>query len=320
MLPPSEFTGVERALWAEEQGFDSLWIPDGAGKMHSLTLAGGLAAKTSSIRIGIGVVPVYTHTPAVLASAALTLSHLAPGRVVLGIGASSHTMIESWHGLPFEKPLTRVRETAQVLRRMLDGERVDYAGKTLSTKGFKLMPTPNEHIPIYLAALRPKMLELAGEIGDGVILHLAPLRALPKMLEHVARGAERSGRSLADLEIVCRFNTIVSDTREAGIEASRQFIQMYYTTPVYNEFLAWCGFEKQAALFMEGFQARDRAKTRAALDDELVSELCILGDAKECREQTAAFHAAGINTAAINAFAEDAERASRTMAAFSPSA
>ncbi len=319
LLSPSESTGaLERAEWAERQGFDSLWVPDGGGKMHALTLTAALATRTSKIRLGLGVVPVFTHSPAVLASAAATLAHLAPGRVILGLGASSHAMIEGWHGTPFVKPLTRVRETAQVLRRMLAGERVEFAGETLSTRGFQLNPPPESGVPIYLAALRPKMLELAGELADGVILHLAPLEAIPKMLEHLAVGAERAGRSLADIEIVCRFNVLVTDDMAAGREQFRKFVVAYYSTPVYNKFLAWSGFEQEAQTIAEGFKARDRAKTQTALSDEVVERLGVIGNAEACRARVREFLAAGIQTPAIHPISTDPGEALAAMEAFAP--
>lgn len=317
LLPPSDTTGaVERAEWAEQHGYDSVWLPDGGGKMHALTLAAALATRTSSIRLGLGIVPVFTHTPAVLASSATTLAHLAPGRIVLGLGASSHAMIEGWHGMTFEKPLTRVRETAQVLRGMLAGERVAFSGETVRTKGFQLKPVPERPVPIYLAALRPKMLELAGEIADGVILHLAPLEGIPRMLEHVAIGAKRAGRDPAGIEIISRFNVNVTGDVAAGREAFRRFALSYYSTPVYNKFLAWCGFEAEAAEIAEGFKSGNRGKTQAALSDSIIDKLGIFGGADTCRERVREFIAAGIQTPAINPYSPDPAEAERTMEAF----
>jgi probable F420-dependent oxidoreductase len=318
LLPPAEVTGIERADWAEEHGFDSVWIPDGMGKMHALTLAAAVAARTSRVRICTGIVPVYTHTPAVLASSAMALAQLAPGRFVLGLGASSRVMMEDWHGLSFEKPLTRVRETTQVLRRMLAGEKVEFEGETLRTRGFRLAAPPPQPVPIYLAALRPKMLEMAGELADGVILHLAPREALPRMLEHVAAGAERSGRTLADLEIVCRYNVAVTEEREKGLAEARDFLVRYYSAPVYNKFLAWCGFEEAATRISEGFRSGDRGKTAAALDDEVVTKFCVVGTAEECRAEIAAYHAAGVNTPIINALSVDPAVSQASMEAFIP--
>ncbi len=318
LLPDSEPAGAERAHWAEENGFSTVWVPDGEGKMHALTLAGALAATTSRIRIATGIVPVYTHTPAVLASAAMTLAHFAPGRVVIGLGASAEGMIEGWHGIPYEKPLTRLKETGIALRRMLDGHRSDFDGETLRTHGFRLKPPPEGRIPIYMAALRPKMLEMAGEFADGVVLHLAPMSLLPGMLEGVGRGAEKAGRTLGDLDIACRFNVVVGKDRPSAMEPARAFIQRYFTAPVYRRFFDWCGFEEESRRFEEGFRNKDRAATAAAITDRVVETFCIVGTAAECRDQIAAYHAAGITSPAINACAPDPAQAQETFEAFLP--
>jgi probable F420-dependent oxidoreductase len=286
--------------------------------MHALTLAGAVAATTQRITLGTGIVPIYTHTPAVLAASASALAHLAPGRVVLGLGVSSQVMMEQWHGLPFRKPLARTRETVQVLRRMLAGERVEFDGETLSTHGFRLNPPPPVPVPIYLAALRPRMLELAGELADGVILNLVPRNALPRMLEHLATGARRAGRTLADLDVVCRFNAVVADDRGAGLELARQFVARYFAAGVYREYFAWCGYEAEARAFEEGFARGDRTATHAAMSDALIGEICLVGDEPACQAQVLRFLANGVTTAVVNPLATTVEDTDRAMAVFNP--
>jgi probable F420-dependent oxidoreductase len=317
LLSRAEVTGMERALWADTRGFDSVWVPDGDGKMHALTVAGAVAARTQNLTIGTSIVPVYTHTPAVLAASAVALSYLAPGRVILGLGSSSKAMMEGWNGIPFTKPLTRVKETVQVLRGMLAGERVSFQGETLSTAGFRLNPPPKAPVPIYIAALRANMLELAGEVADGVILNLAPLRALPRMLAHVAAGAQRAGRSLADIDVVFRFNGVVTDDRQRGLEDVRSYIVRYFAAPVYNKYFAWCGFEEEARRFTEAFAKGDRAGTAAALTDELVAAVGLVGTEAEVHDQMRAYLAAGVNTLVINPLCTTVEETDRACAAFS---
>jgi len=183
---------LARAEWAEKEGFDDLWLAD-TGGIDPLTLLPALGMHTKKIRIGIAVVPVFTRTPAVLASTAMTISHLVPGRFVLGIGSSSHAMIEGWHGLEFSKPLTRVRETALMLRSMMLGEKSSFEGDVLRSQGYRLSPAPQGEVPLYIGALRGKMLELAGELGDGAVVNLYPREHLPEMVAHIAAGAARAG-------------------------------------------------------------------------------------------------------------------------------
>lgn len=318
LLSRAEVTGIDRAHWAEANGYEGVWIPDGDGKMHALTLAGAVAATTKNVDVGTNIVPVFTHTPALLAASVMTLAHLAPGRVKLGLGSSSRAMMESWHGIPFEKPLTRVKETVQVLRGMLAGERVDFQGETLSTKGFRLNPVPPQPVQIYMAALRPKMLELAGEIADGVILNLVPVSVLPRMLEHIEAGAKRSGRTLADLDICCRFNAAVVDDKAQGIQELRDFVARYFTAPVYNKFFQWAGFEKESLAFAEAFKRGDRAGTAAALTDELVDAIGLVGNEADCHAHVRQFIAAGVNTPILVPQSADEAGLQRTFEAFTP--
>ena len=142
---------------------------------------------------------------------AATLAELSQGRFVLGLGSSSHAIIEDWNGLPFELPLTRLRETVTVVRQALAGGKTSFEGKTLRSRGFRLGNPPARPVPIYLAALREKMLALAGEIGDGVIVNLFPVTALPQMLAALRSGAARAGRDASGFEVVCRFQVAVTD-------------------------------------------------------------------------------------------------------------
>lgn len=316
-IPPDVAACLEKAVWAEQCGYDGVWLAD-VGTVDALTLAAAIGACTHSLRIGIGVTPVYTRTAAVLASTATTLSHLAPGRFVMGLGASSHTMVENWNGIPFEKPVTRVRETAQLLRKMLAGEKSDFQGATLRSKAFRVSPLPKGAVPIYLAGLRPKMLEMAGEYGDGIVLNSYPLQALPRMLEHVAIGAARAGKKLEELEIVCRHHVIVTDDAAAGREDFRRRFAGYFATEVYNRFLAWAGLQETAATIAEGWVEKDRAKTAGALTDDVVDKLAVIGDAEHCRAVIREHIEAGITTPCINPITSDPAVVQATFEAFSP--
>src|SRR6185436_8862914 len=192
-------------------GYESLWIADTGAGPDAFVVAAVAAGVTRNVRIGTAVIPIYTRALPVHAAGAGSVAQLAPGRFILGLGISSETIVDAWGGVPFRQPFTRMRETVAVLRQMLAGERVTFAGKTLRTRNFRLVSPPPKPVPIYIAALMPPMLELAGEIADGVILNFMPVDAVPRMLAHVRAGAERAGRDPARLEVVSRFQTIVTD-------------------------------------------------------------------------------------------------------------
>jgi len=200
----------------------------------------------------------------------------------------------------------------------LQGERVRFDGQTLRSHGFRLLVPPPAPVPIYVGALRPPMLELAGEIGDGVVVNLFPVDALPKMLSHVAAGAERAGRGGPALEVVCRHQVLVTDDKAAAREMFRGALTGYFATPVYNQFAAWYGFEEEAALIAEGFRRGDRDMTRRGMTDRFVDSLGIFGSAEECRERIAAYVAAGVTTTAISPLTLDPAAVKRTFETLAP--
>ena len=151
-----------------------------------------------------------------------------------------------------------------------------------------------------MAALRGKMLEAAAEFSDGVIVNLFPKDAFPKMREHIRIGAERAGKKVEDVEVVCRHQVIVTDDKESARNLIRAAFAPYYATPVYNKFLAWSGYEEVAAQIREGWAQKDRNKTTGALDDKLVDEIAILGTKEECQARIREYAEAGITTHIIS--------------------
>jgi len=316
-IPGDLAATLARAEWGEQKGFESLWLSD-SGDLDALTLSPLLAARTKNVRIGTAVVPVYSRTPAVFASTVATIAAAAPGRFVLGLGSSSHAMIEGWHGQPFDKPLTRVKETARLVRSMLAGEKSDFEGELLRSHGFMVNPVPNQPVPIYLAALMPKMLEMAGEFGDGVILNLFPLSALPRMLEHIETGAKRAGKKLEDLEIVCRHQVCVTREPAKARDWIRRRFAPYFSTPVYNNFLSWFGFPEVARTINEGWKEKNRAKTEGAFDDGLIEQIAVIGGAGKCQAEIRAFAKAGITTPMIAPFGTEPKEVQETLDTFVP--
>ncbi|MFT5210042.1 MAG: putative F420-dependent oxidoreductase [Flavobacterium sp.] len=290
---------IELAKWAEGEGYDDLWFADSNG-VDALTTAAAVALNTSRVRIGTAIIPVFSRTPAVLASTAHVLHQLSKGRFILGLGSSSQTMMENWHGLTFEKPLSRVKETTLLIKQMLRGEKTDFSGITVSSKGYRQLPLDANAQPVYMAALRSKMLETAAEFSDGVILNLFPKDSLPKMMEHIKIGAERAGKKIEDIEIVCRHMVVVSDDKAAARDMFRAGFAPYYATPVYNAFLTWSGYGDVAKEISDGWAAKDRAKTTGALNDQLVDDIAILGTKEECQDRIREYGEMGITTHIIS--------------------
>lgn len=311
---PSVQDTIERTRWAEARGFTDAWFGDG-GAPDALTLAGILGEHTSTIRVGTAVTPVYTRSPTVLAATAYTVSQALSGRFVLGLGSSSQTMMEGWNGIPLDRPLTRVKETTECVRAMLTGAKSDYQGETVKSRGYRQPPLETPP-PIYLAALRPKMIEMAAATGDGVIFNLWPKEALPRMMEHVRIGAQAAGKDPDAVEVVNRFMVCVTDDVEEARKRFRASFAPYYATPVYNKFLSWAGYGDAAAQIREGWAQKDRNMTAGAMSDEMVDAIGILGSADYCRDRIAQAMEAGVNTAIIAPLAGSPEEMQGTLEAF----
>jgi alkanesulfonate monooxygenase SsuD/methylene tetrahydromethanopterin reductase-like flavin-dependent oxidoreductase (luciferase family) len=175
-------------------------------------------------------------------------------------------------------------------------------------------------VPIYVAALMPPMLELAGEIADGVLLNFMPVEAVPRMLAHVRAGAARAGRDPATLEVVSRFQTVVTDDVAGARSALRHMMGPYFATSVYNRFVAWCGFPDEAREIDAAWRAKDRARNLAAVTDDMVDRLAVIGSAEHCRARLAAFVEAGVTTPMIQPFLFDEAAIWRTLEGLAPSA
>ena len=303
-----------RLSWAEEKGFSDAWFGD-AGAPDSLTQIAALGQATSKIRIGVAVTPVYTRSPSVLAATANVIEQVIPGRFVLGIGSSSQTIMGQWNGIPLNKPLTRVKETAQLVKQMLAGKKTEFEGETQSSRGYRQMPLENPP-PIYIGCLRQNMIEMAAEIGEGVIFNLWPKGALPKMMGAVKRGAERAGKKWQDVEVVNRAMVLCTDDKEYGRNLFRAAFAPYYATPVYNKFLAWAGYEDAANTIKEGWAEKNRDKTSGALTDELIHEIAIIGTESEIRDRIQEDADGGIHTHIIAPLAGNNGDVERTLEAF----
>ncbi|MEM7000390.1 MAG: LLM class flavin-dependent oxidoreductase [Pseudomonadota bacterium] len=305
---------IERLKWAEDNGIPDAWFSD-SGAPDTLTQIAAVGHHTESIRIGVAVTPVYTRSPSVLAASANVISQVIPGRFIMGLGSSSQTIMGQWNGIPLDKPLTRVKETAQLVKQMLSGEKTDFDGETLYSRGYRQAPAENPP-PVYIGCLRPKMIEMAAATGDGVIFNLWPKGALPKMMEALKTGAAAAGKDWQDVEVVNRAMVLCTDDKEYGRNLFRAAFGPYYATPVYNKFLAWAGYEEAAQTITEGWAEKDRAKTGGALTDELIHEIAIIGNEDEIRERIQEDADGGVHTHIIAPLAASREDLDRTFNAF----
>jgi probable F420-dependent oxidoreductase len=262
---------------AEAVGYTDFWSGETNGPDGFTPLALS-AAWTERARLGTGIVGVFQRGPALLAQEAAALASASDGRFVLGIGSSSDRIVEGWNGIPFERPLSKVRETLDFLDAALAGERTE--------SGFKLETAPAQPIPVVLAALRGKMLELAVERAAGAFTNFLPLGGLPKVTAQLEGAPD-------GFELLCRFFCLPGE-REAVEPLARFMFSSYITVPVYNAFYRWLGYGDQIEAMTSAWQEGDRQGAAAAVPWELIEEMFIFGSPEEMKERIGAFVAGGV--------------------------
>jgi probable F420-dependent oxidoreductase len=262
---------------AEAIGYTDIWTGETSGPDGFTPLALS-AAWTERARLGTGVVGVFQRGPALLAQEAAALADASRGRFVLGIGSSSDRIVEGWNGIPFERPLSRVRDTVEFLRTAFAGER--------TATGFKLDTAPAHEIPIVLAALRGKMLRLAVERADGAFSNFLPLGGLPRVTAQLADAPE-------GFELLCRFFCIPGE-REQVEPLARFMFASYATVPVYAAFFRWLGYGERIDPMVAAWEAGDRQAAAAAAPWEVIEETFLFGPPEQMKERLAAFVEGGV--------------------------
>jgi probable F420-dependent oxidoreductase len=279
---------------AEARGFATVWTGEAAGPDAVTTLA-VIASHTERIGVASGVVPVQTRTPVVLGMTAASLAHVAPGRVALGLGLSSQAIVGDWNGLPFSHAVGQIREAVEIIRRVLAGDKVTFDGKWYRCRNFRLaIPPPPRPVPIYLAALGPRMLELAGEVADGVLLNWIAPEAVPAAIGHVERGARRAGRSLADFDVAAFIRTAVTDEPEEARQALGREITGYAIVDAYARFFAGCGYAPEVDAVNAAWKAGDRGGAVKQVSRRVLDGLGVVGGDAFCRSRFAEFGRAGL--------------------------
>lgn len=304
---------------AERLGADAVWAPEfWAG--DAFTPLAFLAATTSTIRLGTGIVQLGARTPAMLAMSALSMQALSGGRFILGIGTSGPQVMEGWHGVRFDKPVTRTRETIEIIRMISGGERLAYAGRlhTLPLPGGEgrslRSPLPPTHVPVYVAALGPANLRLTGEVADGWIGNSFFPETADVFFDPIREGAALAGRSLTDLDLTVAVSLEFTDDIE---KAGRRHADGYAftfgamgsaTTNFYNRAFARQGFGEDVEEVQRLWRAGDKeaAKTRVPIEIGLGTNLIGTDDAIRARLRL--YRDAGVTSLRVGLAAGDLDR------------
>jgi alkanesulfonate monooxygenase SsuD/methylene tetrahydromethanopterin reductase-like flavin-dependent oxidoreductase (luciferase family) len=289
------------AAEADRSGFRDIWIAESSfGDAFGPAAAAALA--TSRARIGTGVVGVFGRSPAVMSLSALSLAQLANGRAVLGLGVQARPYVEDWHGVPFARGLDRVREYVQIIRQALRGEKVSLEGRTVRVRHFEMLAAP-ETVPIYLAAVGPRMIQLAGEIADGVLgAFFSPGYLRQTVLPNLEIGARRAGRSVHDVDVATIIPTLLTNAPDAREQIKPRLLMSVMareSSRFYRDCVAQAGFAAEADAAMQAAERGDIAAALRALPDALVDEMSVCGGRAELDATLARYAAAGLRTAVL---------------------
>ena len=297
-------------LEAEKLGLDVCWVAEAWGS-DAPSVLGFLAARTDRIRLGSGIIQLGTRTPVAIAQTALTLAELSQGRFALGLGPSGPQVIEGLHGVPFAKPLTRMRETVAIIRQAFAGEKVSFSGKAFEiplpgeSRPMRLSIAANPDIPIYLATLSPKLLELTGEIADGWLGTSFVPEGADAYFTHLDAGLAKSGRIRGDID-VCQGAEVAfaRDEDELRTMVGGRKKELAFSlggmgsagTNFYNDAYSRQGWADVAAEVRERWQSGDRDGATALVTDEMVLGTTLIGTEEMVRERLRVWRDTGIDT------------------------
>jgi len=306
---------VERVQLAEELGYESCYVTH-INSRESLTVLTWYAAHTSRIRVGTGVVPIYSRTPATMAQTAATIDEMSGGRLVLGVGVSHRPVVEGWYGQSIDKPVSEMREYVAILRAILARE--DPPGGSKWQTGFRLGGFESRpDVPIYIAGLSPNMLRLAGEIGDGVMLWLCNAPYVRDVVVPCVReGRERAGKTLEGFDIVPAVPSAVTDDTDAVYGTLRRDLIPYFGLPFYRAMIERSGFGDAIAAFDEAAKSGDGAAMAGAISEDFLRSLAAVGDEAAVGAGVRAYFEAGATSPCVGPISRtDVEATLRTAIA-----
>jgi probable F420-dependent oxidoreductase len=285
-VPFDGVTLADHRRWYEELvrlGYTDVWSAetDGADGLTPLALA---AAWTPALQLGVAILPAYTRGPGLLAQSVAAMAEAAPGRFTLGLGTSSDVIVSRWNDVEFDEPYKRVRDTIRFLRAALAGEKVDHEYDTFRVRGFRLARPVEHPPPIFLAALRPGMLRLAGREADGVIINWLSAEDVATVVPELQ----------AEIPVAARIFVCPSEDADTVRAVGRRMIAAYLNVGVYAAFHRWLGRGAELEPMWEAWQAGDRKRALAEIPDEVVDALVVHGSFDQCREHIGRYVANGV--------------------------
>ena len=294
---------VELATLAERLGFEVVWVPEGGGR-DALTLLASFAGSTSTVKLATGILPIFSRTPMAAAMSAAGLAAVSDGRFILGLGTGHQGSVETGHGVPFGRPLQRTRETLEIVAPLLSGEKVSYDGQIFTTRNAALgRAAPEGGVPIYIAALMPRMSRLAGELADGVLFNWTASAYLPQAVEQVRDGARRAGRPEDAVDIAGYVRVAVTEDEEPARMSLQRQIAGYARNAFYRDFFAASGFADEMAIVSEAMEQGDVDRAASAVSVAMQDEIAVVGLPDHCRAEIERRRSLGLGLPGVAPFA-----------------
>ena len=267
---------------------DTIWIPETWG-MENFSMLTMIAQKASKPKIGSSIINIFSRSPASIAMGSATVDIISNGRLILGLGVSSTSIVEDFHGYEFKNPILRMKEYVEIIKIILSGNPVNYSGKFFELKNFTLLiKPPREKIPIYLAAVNKKMVELTWKIADGVIFYLRPIDEMKKTIQTM--------QSKRKINVTCQIITCVCRDSEIAINQCKKTLAFYVSVgTIYREFLAKNGFESETKNIFEEFKKSGFSSNYELVTDKMLNSLTIAGDPETCIKQLEKIKKTGVD-------------------------
>ena len=267
---------------------DTIWIPETWG-MENFSMLSLVSKENLTSKIGSSIINIYSRSPSLIAMGAVTVDTISNGRLILGLGTSSQPLVEDFHGSKFELPVKRMEEYVKIIRLIFAGKIINYSGEFFTLKNFSLLiKPPRNNIPIYLAAVNQKMVELAWNVADGVIFYLRPKNELKSTLT--------SMQAKKKIDTSIQIITCVHPDSEKAINRAKKTLAFYVSVgKIYREFLASNGFENETKNIFEEYKKTGLKNNSELVPESMVKELCISGTPDECKKQLQGFYETGID-------------------------
>jgi F420-dependent oxidoreductase-like protein len=296
-------TVVRTAQLAEELGYDSIWVPE-AWAYEQFQLLTEIALATKTLGLATGIANVFSRSPGLLAMSAATLDEISEGRVILGLGTSGKVVVENFHGVKYEKPLTRLKETVAVCRALWRGDRLVPELSTLAElRHFKLEMKPlRPNIPVFIASLQEKAIREIGRMADGWVPTFWPYAHFADGMALIAEGAREAGRDPKEIELAPFMAVVPMDDVAMARGMIKPLVAFYIggMGVYYHALFCRYGFEENANLVRELYNSGDRRQAAAAVSDELIDAIAICGPPAHCREKMAEWRGHGVRRALLN--------------------